>query len=127
MLKKLCALALSLLMFQTAYAFAPDAARPNARAEKVKSGIARLGTGESARVKVKLFDGRKLEGHVAEADAEHFVVADKAGAATRVEYTQVKKVSGHNLSTGAKIGIGVTIGVIVTLAVLYLTWAANER
>jgi hypothetical protein len=85
-------------------------------AEKVKEGINRLGTGEAARVEVKLRDKTKLKGYISEAGAESFVVVDaKTGTATRVTYPQVKQVKGNNLSTGAKIGIFVVIAVGLTL------------
>jgi len=86
-------------------------------AAKVKTAIARLGTGPAARVEVKLRDKTKLKGYVSEVSDGHFVVVDdKTGAATQVPYPQVKKVKGNNLSTGAKIAIGV--GVVVLLVFL---------
>ena len=88
-------------------------------AEKVKTGVATLGTGEAARVRVKLRDKTKLEGYVGEAGATDFVVVDaKTGAATRVAYAQVRGVQGNNLSTGAKVAIG--LGVAVAVLVIWL-------
>lgn len=46
------------------------------RTEKVKAGIANLGAGVAARVKLKLHDGTKLNGYVREAGDESFVVVD---------------------------------------------------
>lgn len=90
-------------------------------AAKVKAGIAKLGTGPEARIELKLRDKTKLKGYVSEASEDNFVVVDeKTGAATQVLYPQVKKVKGHNLSTGAVIGVGVTLAIIVTLIILYL-------
>ena len=64
-------------------------------AEKVKEGITRLGTGEQARVELKLRDKTKLKGYVSEVSDDHFVVVDKkTGAATRVSYGQVQQVKG---------------------------------
>ncbi len=90
------------------------------RAEKVKAGIAGLGVGEAARVKVKLQDGTKLNGYVSEVGNENFIVVNaKTGEAVTVAYPQVKQVQGNNLSTGARIAIGVAIiAAILTLAVL---------
>jgi len=90
-------------------------------AEKVKAGVARLGTGEAARVRVKLRDKTKLEGYVSEAGETDFVVVDaKTGASARVGYHQVKGVQGNNLSTGAKvaIGLGIAVAVLVILLVM---------
>lgn len=131
MLKKLCTLTLSLLLFQAALA-RPAAARTGpardaAAADRVRAEVAKLGAGAGARVKVELLDGRKLEGHVAEAGAEHFVINERGGNTARVEYTQVKKVKGQNLSTGAKVGIGIGIGAGAALLIAYIAWAAAER
>jgi hypothetical protein len=46
--------------------------------------------------------------------------------ATTVAYTDVTKVKGHNLSTGAKIAIGIGIGVGVVLLILLLKRLDNE-
>src|SRR3982751_5643814 len=62
-------------------------------AEKVKSGIARLGIGPEARVKLKLRDGSRLEGYISQISEESFVVMDtKTNTATTVLYPQVKQV-----------------------------------
>ena len=131
MLKKNCCLLLAAFMLQAALvrpaAAKADAKKEAERAEKVRAEMSKLGTGADARVKVELRDKTKLEGFVSEAGAEHFAVTDKSGTTTRVSYEQVRKVRGHNLSTGAKVGIGVAVGAAVTLLVLYLVYAANER
>ena len=91
------------------------------RAEKIKAGITQLGTGEQARIEVKLTDKTKLKGYVSEATDDHFVVVDaKTGAATSVTYGQVQQARGNNLSTGAKIAIGVGIlaGILAILLIL---------
>ena len=86
-------------------------------AEKVKEGIGRLGTGQEARVEVKLRDGKKLKGYISEAGENSFVIVDaKSGAASTVPYPQVKQVTGNNLSKGAKIAI--TVGIVVGLLLL---------
>ena len=132
MFRKALSVLLAGLIIQLACAYpafaSTDSKKDYERAEKVRAGIARLGTGPDARVKIKLRDKTKLEGYISEAGSEQFVVTDvKTGAATSVEYSQVKQVKGNNLSTGAKIAIGVGIGVGVVLLVIYLMIAANER
>ena len=130
MLKKICSVALAALLLQAAAipAFAATSAEKEAkRAEKVRTQLAKLGTGSDARIKLILRDKTKLAGFVKEAGANTFTVVDAAGKTTAVEYSQVKKAQGHNLSTGAKIAIGVGIGVAVTLIILYAMYAANER
>ena len=130
MLKKVCSVILAALLLQAAAipAFAATNAEKEARrAEKVRTQFAKLGTGADARVRLELRDKTKLEGFLSEAGPAAFAVTDAAGKTTTVEYSQVKKAQGHNLSTGAKIGIGIGIGVAVTLIILYSIYAANER
>lgn len=129
MFKKVCSVVLSALLLQAAAvpAFAATSAEKEAkRAEKVRTKLAKLGTGSDARIKLELRDKTKLEGFVKEAGADTFAVTDRAGATTTVGYGQVKKAQGHNLSTGAKIAIGVGIGVAVTLIILWSMYLANE-
>ncbi|MBS1792180.1 MAG: hypothetical protein JST85_31025 [Acidobacteria bacterium] len=91
-------------------------------AEKVKASVLKLGSGESARVKVKLLDKTKLEGYISDVGEEAFTVTNpKTGMATTVAYRQVKSVRGHNLSTGAKIAIGVGIAAAVIFIILWYT------
>jgi hypothetical protein len=63
-------------------------------------------------------------GYVSAAGEDSFTVADaQTGVAAVVPYPQVKKVSGHNLSTGAKVAIG---GGIVA-AVVVILWAVADK
>ena len=129
MLKRICSVVLAALLLQAAAApaLAKSAAEKEAqRAEKVRTQLMKLGTGEGARVKLELRDKTKLEGYVGEAGLEGFVVVNKAGVATAVAYPQVAKAKGHNLSTGAKIGIGIGIGAGITLLVLLLIAASDD-
>ena len=127
MLKQVLSLMLVALLLHVGSA-APVLAKSKAEkealfAEKVKASILKLGTGESARVQIKLRDKTKLAGYISEAGADSFVVKDgKTGVATVVPYPQVKQVKGNNLSTGAKIAIGV--GIVV--AVLVIVALANK-
>jgi hypothetical protein len=89
-------------------------------AEKIKTNIAKLGTGKPALVKLKLKDKNKLEGYISAAGERTFTVTDvKTGAPSVVEYTQVKSAKGNNLSTGAKIAIGVGIAAAVIIFLVY--------
>ena len=93
---------------------------------KVKTGISKLGVGHDARVEVKLQDKTKLAGYISEVKDESFILTNaKTGAATRVSYADVTQVKGHNLSTGAKIGIGVGIGIAVVVIALVIFWRVN--
>lgn len=126
MLKKILSLALAGSLMAAASARPVSAvaltkAEKEARfAEKVRAGIAQLGTGTEARVEVKLRDKTKLKGYIGEAGAEQFTVVDaKTGAATVVAYPQVKQVTGNNLSKGAKIAIGIGVILIPIIVALY--------
>ncbi len=88
--------------------------------EKVRASVLKLGTGEVARVKVKLRDKSKLEGYISAADGEGFTVTNpKTGIATPIAYPDVKSVKGNNLSTGAKIAIGAGLAAAVILIILW--------
>jgi hypothetical protein len=88
--------------------------------EKIKDGVSKLGTGEAARIKVRLKDKTKVEGYISEADDVSFVVVDaKTGYATRVTYPQVKSVKGNNHSTMVDIAIGVSIVAAIVLMTLF--------
>lgn len=102
-----------------AYAKSQDEAQ--ARSQKVKEGIVKLGTGEGAKVQLTLRDGRKLKGYVREAGQDTFVVVDpKTGAATTVAYPEVKEIKRNKLASGAKIGLGVAavFGIGIALSIL---------
>ena len=95
MLRKLVTVLLVALMMNLAgarLAYAESKEEKQARfVEKVKANVLKLGTGESARVKVKLRDQTKLEGYISDADPETFTVTNrKTGIATTVAYPQVK-------------------------------------
>lgn len=124
MLKKVLSVSLVAWLFGFV-ALMPAEARVDpseaSHAARVREAVSRLGTGESARVEVRLRDKTKLKGYVGEAsDAGFTVVNTKTGAATHVAYPQVQKVKGHNLSTGAKIaiGLGAAVAVLVILLIM---------
>lgn len=124
MFKKLISIALVALLINVAgmrLAYADSKEEKQARfAEKVKASVLKLGTGEAARVKVKLRDKTKLEGYISAADGEGFIITNsKTGLTTQVAYPQVKSVKGNNLSTGAKIAIGAGIAAAVILLILW--------
>jgi phage protein D len=126
MLKRLLAIALASILIHTVASAQPTLAgskedKQAKLAERVRAGIAKLGTGTSALVEVKLRDKTLVSGFISEADNSRFLVTDaKTGASTSVAYTDVTKVQGHNLSTGAKIGIGIAIGFLLTAAIVLL-------
>ena len=125
MLKKLISVSLVILLFNLACmtpVYAASKEEKQARfALKVRENVLKFGTGQSARVKVKLHDKTKLQGYISAADDERFTVTDATGMATTVTYPQVKSVQGNNLSTGAKIAIGVGIAATLIFIILWYT------
>lgn len=118
---KTLATALAGLLLITNFGIQPvqaDTIEDARRAGKARTTILRVGTGEKARVEVKLRDNTRLKGYVSEVGADTFTVTDaRTGASSIVAYnnvTQVKR-SGNGLSTMTKVLIGgaVAAGVIV--------------
>jgi hypothetical protein len=93
--------------------------------EQVKIKIAKLGVGDKAKATVRLKDGSKVKGYIAQADDDNFVIRHrKTNAPTTVLYTDVVKVeSNRGHSTARNIGIGVGIGVGAFLAIILITIA----
>jgi len=91
-------------------------------AERIKTGIAKLGTGPQAKVEVTLKDGTKLKGYVSSANETSFLVIKNGTTEESViSYSDAKKVKGNNLSTGAKIAIGVGIFIVVAVILAIAT------
>lgn len=88
--------------------------------EEVKSKVARLGVGAKAKATIKLKNGTKVKGYVAQTAEDDFVIRDrKTDAPTTIRYADVQKVEenrGH--STARNVAIGVAVGVGAVLAVL---------
>ena len=86
--------------------FAQSAAQQDTIAEQVKQNVQRLGLGQDAQARVKLHDGTELAGYVSQARADSFTLIDRrTKAPATVEYTQVRRISGGNRSTGSYFSI----------------------
>lgn len=90
------------------------------KAQEIKQKIQKLGTGQSAVVKVKLYNDTEYKGYVSRAGEDDFEVVDTARTPHAVRYSDVRSIGGRNMSTGAKIAIGIGIGAGVALLVLVL-------
>lgn len=131
MLKRLSSLSLMVLLLHAVNAMPVVAVaktvQGDSRVEKVKADVARRGTGEKARVTVKLQDGSKLKGYIRQAEDDSFTLTDsKTGQNRTLAYrdvAQVKKQGG--LSVGAKLGIGLGIAV-GALALVYVIGCGND-
>jgi hypothetical protein len=87
-------------------------------AAKTRHSILKIGTGERARVEIKLRDETKLKGYISGVGADSFTLTDsKTGASQVVAYSDVAQVkkSGGGLSTMTKVLIG---GAVVAGAVI---------
>ena len=96
--------------------------------EAIKSKIARIGVGAKAKATIRLKNGTKVKGYVAQAGEDDFVIRDrKTDAPTTIRYDDVLKVEdnkGH--STARNIGIGVAVGVGAVLAVIGILIASLD-
>ncbi len=85
--------------------------------EKVKIKIAKLGVGAKAKTTIRLKDGSKTKGYIAQAGEDNFVVRDrKTDASTTIRYTDVAKVEenqGHSTARNIAIGVGIGVGAIL--------------
>lgn len=93
--------------------------------EQVRIKIAKLGVGDKAKATVKLKDGTKTKGYIAQAGDDNFVIRDrKTNAPQTILYADVAKVeSNRGHSTARNIAIGVGIGVGAFLAIVAITLA----
>lgn len=116
---------LTINLFLSASTFANTKGNKDVKlAAKVKSEIFKLGSGEDARIEVKLKDGTKLRGYVSQINENSFIIVDEiTGSTTEVPYPNAKQVKGNNLSTGVKIAIGVAIVLAVVLVIGLIAFA----
>jgi hypothetical protein len=138
MLKKYLSIALTLLLVNVVAINSASGQTTNdkqaRKIAKVKESVAKLGTGEAARVEVKLEDGRKFKGYIRETSDDHFVVVEpKSGATATVLYSQVAKIKGSNGLTAAEVSLNVAkaVGIVaavagVTTLLLYLMIPKSE-
>jgi hypothetical protein len=134
MLKKFIALTLVGLLFSMTSALSAFAnsnskmEREAKETQKVKDGVFKLGTGEKARIEVKLKDKTKLAGYISDAKEERFTITNvKTGVATDVNYVDVGQVKGNNLATGAKIAIWVGVAVAAAFLIWFLVRYCNNE
>lgn len=98
--------------------------RQAATVEEIRIAVAKLGVGAKAKATIRLKDGTKTKGYIAQAGEDNFVMRDrKTDAPTTIRYTDVSKVEenrGHSTARNVAIGVGVGVGaVIAVLAILF--------
>jgi len=92
---------------------------------RFKAEVHKHGTGEKSKVRVTLGNGVTVKGYISKIEESSFdVIGNKTGQATSISYTDVQKIQGPGLSTGAKIGIGVAVAVV---AVAVLAWVLGSH
>jgi hypothetical protein len=90
-----------------------------ATADKIKANVTRRGTGEKARVKVKMLNETKMKGYISQVGEDSFTLTDsKTKQTSTLAYSEVAQVKGTGLSTTSKILIGVGVGVAVSVVVI---------
>ena len=85
--------------------------------EKVKIKIVKLGVGAKAKATIRLKDGSKTKGYIAQAGEDSFVIRDrKTDAPTTIRYADVAKVEenrGHSTARNIAIGVGIGVGALL--------------
>ena len=85
--------------------------------EKVRIKIAKLGVGSKAKATIKLKDGSKIKGYIAQSEEDNFVIRDrKTNAPTTIRYADVAKVEenrGHSTARNIAIGVGIGVGALL--------------
>jgi len=85
--------------------------------EQIKIKVAKLGIGAKAKATIRLKDGSKRKGYVAQAGEDDFVIRDrKTDAPTTIRYVEVTKVEenqGHSTARNLAIGVGIGAGAIL--------------
>jgi hypothetical protein len=106
------------MFFQQSALASSNSDKDASLAQKIKTGISKLGVGQSSRVSLKLRDKTRVAGYISEVGDESFeVINPESGARTTVAYPDVVQVKGNNLSTRTKviIGVAIAVGVAITL------------
>jgi sRNA-binding regulator protein Hfq len=84
--------------------------------EQVKAEVLKRGTGEKAKVKVKLRNGSEVRGYISKADQDTFDIRGKNGENVTLAYANVLSVRKPGMSTGVKIGIAAGVAALVIAA-----------
>lgn len=99
------------------FAQTPD--KTASKAAQIKAEVLKRGTGEKARVKVKMLDGRKMSGYISQTGEDSFTLTNsKTGQPVVIAYNDAAKVS-SGWSSGAKIGLIAGAAAAAALTVLF--------
>ena len=85
--------------------------------ETIKSKVARIGVGAKAKATVRMKNGTKVKGYIAQVQEDDFVIRDrKTDAPTTIRYADVVKVDenkGHSTARNIAIGVGIGAGALL--------------
>ena len=117
------------------YAQAKNGDPRGAHASKVKAAIQRLGTGESARLKVELYDNTRLAGFIVEIGDDQFVLQEaKTGNKSEIAYSAVKRLKGNAPGLARTIAFGAgafqsrtALIVLAALAAAVIALVASDK
>ena len=74
------------------------------RRDQLKAQIAKHGTGEKARIRVKMMDGKTLKGFIEEAGADSFILREpNTWTPNTIAYSDVSKIRDKEASTCQKV------------------------
>jgi hypothetical protein len=104
------------VLINTQFMLAQAKAKGEKSPEQVKAEVLKRGTGEKARVKVKLRNGPEVRGYISKADQNTFDIRGKNGENVTVAYADVLSLRKPGMSTGAKIGIAAGVAALVIAA-----------
>lgn len=131
MFRKILSVLIIVLLMQSlsaATVFAAQTRDDEQAVENVRIKVAKQGLGDKARVTVRMKDGTKVKGFIAQAGADDFTVRDrKTGEPTLIRYRDVAKLEsnrGHSTLRNVLIGVGVGVGAF--LAVIAIIFAHYE-
>ena len=122
---KMKSLALSLLLLLAPFLqVASVQAQTGAdNAARIKAEVSKRMANRKTHVNIDMLNGDKLKGRIEQADDNKFsILQDKTKQKIDVSYSDVRKVKGQGLGTGAKIGLivgaaAVVLAVVVVVAI----------
>jgi hypothetical protein len=126
MLKRLFSIGLVVLLIHAGSSLLipgiAQAGQGDAATDKIKSTVARRGTGPKAKVTVKLKDQTKLKGYISQSGNDSFSVTDSRTGQVRslayTDVTEVKKQGGMSLAAKIGIGVGIAVGALAILVAI---------
>jgi hypothetical protein len=85
--------------------------------EKVRLKVAKIGTGDKARVTVKKKDGTRIKGTISQASTDDFTVRDKkSGDAATILYSDVARLDDNRGDSALRtvlIAVGISAGIFI--------------